>query len=51
MVVTTVTVALLANAMPAIWRYVAAARFTYERFQVTLSHQYLHSNPEMTSVM
>jgi len=45
MVVTTITVALLANARSAIWRFVAAARCTYERFLVTLSHKYLYSTP------
>jgi len=50
MVVTTVTVAHLVNAMPAIWRIVAAARSTYELFQVTLSHKDLYSDPATTSV-
>jgi len=49
MLVTTVTVALLANAMPVIWHFVTAGRPTSERFQVTLSHIYLYSTPVMTS--
>jgi len=36
-VLTAVTLALLAKAIAAIWSFVAAARSTYERFQVTLS--------------
>jgi len=31
--------------MLAICRFVAAARFTYEQFQVTLSHEYLNTAP------
>jgi len=50
-VVTAVTVALLANAKPAIWCFVAAVRSTFERFQVTLSNKYLYSAPVMTLVM
>jgi len=51
LVVTTVTLALLANAMPANWRFVAAARPTYKWLQVTLSHKYLYSAPVMTVVI
>jgi len=42
MAVTTVTVALLANAMPANWCIVAATRSTYERFRVNCLNSYLY---------
>jgi len=35
----------------AIGRFVAAARSTYEWFQVTLSHKYLYSAAGLTFVM
>jgi len=43
MVVTTVTVAHLSNALPPIGRFIAAALSTYEQIQATLSDKYLYS--------
>jgi len=45
------TFGVLANAMPAIWRFEAVARSTHQQFQVTLSHKYLYGTPVMSSAM
>jgi len=50
-VITTVTVAHVANARPSNVALCSCRMFNFERFQVTLSHKYLYSASGMISVM